>query len=74
MAISEINYEMVYSNSEDLLQGICQIPSQSFDYQTCGIQNHITKKAIRRENSADVIMDPDEPEYTPLDDDGLDYL
>ena len=27
MAISEINYEMVYSNASDLEKGICQIPS-----------------------------------------------
>jgi hypothetical protein len=29
MSISEINYEMVYSNSNDLEKGICQIPSQN---------------------------------------------
>ena len=77
MAISEINYEMVYSNSDDLLKGICQIPSQSFEHHTFGTQNITAKQnkgVLRRENSAEVIMDPDEPEYTPLDDDGLDYL
>ena len=60
MAVSEINWEMVYSNAEDLQQGADKLPGHNNNdirYKS----SKLNSQPLRRENSADVIMDPDEP-------------
>lgn len=70
MTISEINYEMIYSSTNEKQQALMSQEAPTDD--TSGKMK--SKKFNRNDIQNDVmLMDPDEPSFTPLDDHGLDY-
>ena len=83
MSVSEINFEMIVSNFDKLNRKhlakkvFDKNATEPIDISEEGGNSESKPSRLNNSNSQiepclnDVIMDPDEPEFTPFDDDGL---